>query len=245
MTNVHSQYDVVVVGGGHNGLICANYLAKSGRKVLVLEANESLGGAATTRKFADNYAVSGCAHWLFQLNPRVASDLGLAKHGLKLAARNLNTIALAENGNHLTIKGDGIEGRELSGKDQRAYQSFNRQMLKFSKLLANAFERRAPKLLDRNWTDRMTLAKLGLGMKMLGKEDMRDLLRLALINIYDVMEENFDNELLKAAICVDGVLGSHMGPRSPNTVFGYLYRRLGDIYGFKGPCVNPTPHRHI
>ena len=237
MTNVHSQYDVVVVGGGHNGLICANYLAKSGRKVLVLEANESLGGAATTRKFADNYAVSGCAHWLFQLNPRVASDLGLAKHGLKLAARNLNTIALAENGNHLTIKGDGVEGGELSGKDQRAYQSFNRQMLKFSKLLANAFERRAPKLLDSNWTDRMTLAKLGLGMKMLGKEDMRDLLRLALINIYDVMEENFDNELLKAAISVDGVLGSHMGPRSPNTVFGYLYRRLGDIYGFKGPAV--------
>lgn len=83
MTNVPSQYDVVVVGGGHNGLICANYLAKSGRKVLVLEANESLGGAATTRRFADNYAVSGCAHWLFQLNPRVASDLGLAKHGLK------------------------------------------------------------------------------------------------------------------------------------------------------------------
>jgi phytoene dehydrogenase-like protein len=105
-----------------------------------------------------------------------------------------------------------FEGRELSGKDQRAYQSFNRQMLKFSKLLANAFERRAPKLLDSNLTDRMTVAKLGLGMKMLGKEDMRDLLRLALINIYDVMEENFDNELLKAAICVDGVLGSHMGP---------------------------------
>jgi phytoene dehydrogenase-like protein len=74
-------------------------------------------------------------------------------------------------------------------------------------------------------------------MKMLGKENMRDLLRLALINIYDVMEENFDNELLKAAICVDGVMGSYMGPRSPNTVFGYLYRRLGDVYGFKGPAV--------
>ena len=83
----------------------------------------------------------------------------------------------------------------------------------------------------------MTLAKLGLGMKMLGKENMRDLLRLALINIYDVMEENFDNELLKAAICVDGVMGSYMGPLSPNTVFGYLYRRLGDVYGFKGPAV--------
>ena len=135
------------------------------------------------------------------------------------------------------MKGDGVEGGDLSEKDQHAYQRFNYQMLKFSKLLAVAFERRAPKLLDNNLTDRMTLAKLGLGMKMLGKENMRDLLRLALINIYDVMEENFDNELLKAAICVDGVMGSYMGPRSPNTVFGYLYRRLGDVYGFKGPAV--------
>ena len=237
MTNVQSHYDVIIVGGGHNGLVCANYLAKSGRKVLILEANESLGGAATTREFADNYSISGCAHWLFQLSPKVASDLGLAKHGLKLAARNLNSIALAEDGNHITMKGDGVEGGDLSEKDQHAYQRFNYQMLKFSKLLAVAFESRAPKLLDNNLTDRMTLAKLGLGMKMLGKENMRDLLRLALINIYDVMEENFDNELLKAAICVDGVMGSYMGPRSPNTVFGYLYRRLGDVYGFKGPAV--------
>ena len=74
-------------------------------------------------------------------------------------------------------------------------------------------------------------------MKMLGKADMSDLMRLALINIYDVMEENFDNDLLKAAISLDSLLGSHMGPRSPNTVYGYLYRRMGDIYGFKGPAV--------
>jgi phytoene dehydrogenase-like protein len=72
---------------------------------------------------------------------------------------------------------------------------------------------------------------------MLGKEDMSDLMRLALINIYDVMEENFDNELLKGAISLDSLLGSHMGPRSPNTVYGYLYRRMGDIFGFKGPAV--------
>ena len=62
-------------------------------------------------------------------------------------------------------------------------------------------------------------------------------MRLALINIYDVMEENFENDLLKAAISLDSLLGSHMGPRSPNTVYGYLYRRMGDIYGFNGPAV--------
>ena len=237
MINVDKKYDVIVVGGGHNGLVCATYLAKAGRKVLVLEANAALGGGSATSKFSDQFSVSSCAHWLFQLNPEVASDMGLKGHGLELAARDLNTIALAEDGNHLTIGVNTLEGAGVTDEDRKAFAAFNKQMLKFSKLLSGAFNRRAPKLVEGNLTDRITLAKLGLGMKMLGKTDMSDLMRLALINIYDVMEENFENDLLKAAISLDSLLGSHMGPRSPNTVYGYLYRRMGDIYGFNGPAV--------
>ena len=237
MINVDKKYDVIVVGGGHNGLVCATYLAKAGRKVLVLEANAALGGGSATSEFSDQFSVSSCAHWLFQLNPEVASDMGLKGHGLELAARDLNTIALAEDGNHLTIGVNTLEGAGVTDEDRKAFVAFNKQMLKFSKLLSGAFNRRAPKLVEGNLTDRITLAKLGLGMKMLGKTDMSDLMRLALINIYDVMEENFENDLLKAAISLDSLLGSHMGPRSPNTVYGYLYRRMGDIYGFNGPAV--------
>ncbi len=230
MIDLDKSYDVIVVGGGHNGLICATYLAKSGRKVLVVEANQAVGGASATSEFSDQFSVSSCAHWLFQLNPDVASDMGLNKQGLEFAARDLNTIALAEDGNHLIIDGDKLEGAGISDEDRSAFVDFNKQILKFSKLLSGAFNRRAPKLVEGNLTDRITLAKLGLGMKMLGKADMSDLMRLAFINIYDVMEENFDNDLLKAAISLDSLLGSHMGPRSPNTVYGYLYRRMGDIY---------------
>ena len=237
MTNAHKNYDVVVVGGGHNGLICATYLAQDGRKVLVVEANDSLGGASMTSEFNDNFSVSSCAHWLFQLNPEVASDMNVDGSKLELAARDLSTIALAENGNHLTISGGKLEGAGISEEDQKAFTAFNKQISKFCKLLAGAFKRRAPKLVEGNLADRITLAKLGLGMKMLGKEDMSDLMRLALINIYDVMEENFDNELLKGAISLDSLLGSHMGPRSPNTVYGYIYRRMGEAYGYKGPAV--------
>lgn len=237
MTDTQSKLDVIIVGGGHNGLVCANYLAKAGRKVAVVEANTSLGGCSTTREFAAGFSVSACAQWLYQLNPKVAAGLELEKHGLKLAARDLSTIALAEDGDHLILSKAGVVGNSISADDQLAYKQFNDQMLKFSKLLTSAFERRAPKILDSNLTDRLTLAKLGLGMKLLGKKDMSELLRVALMNIYDVMEENFDNELLKAALSLDGVLGSHMGPRSPNTLFGYLYRRLGDVYGYKGPAV--------
>jgi len=237
MINVDKKYDVIVVGGGHNGLVCATYLAKDGRSVLVVEANDCLGGASATSEFADQFSVSSCAHWLFQLNPDIASAMGLNNQGMQLAARDLSTIALAEDGNHLTINGNNLEGGDISEEDRQAFVAFNKKILKFCQLLAGAFNRRAPKLVEGNLTDRLTLAKLGLGMKMLGKEDMSDLMRLALINIYDVMEENFDNELLKGAISLDSLLGSHMGPRSPNTVYGYLYRRMGDIFGFKGPAV--------
>jgi phytoene dehydrogenase-like protein len=237
MINVDKKYDVIVVGGGHNGLVCATYLAKDGRSVLVVEANDCLGGASATSEFADQFSVSSCAHWLFQLNPDIASAMGLNNQGMQLAARDLSTIALAEDGNHLTINGNNLEGGDISEEDRQAFVAFNKKILKFCQLLAGAFNRRAPKLVEGNLTDRLTLAKLGLGMKMLGKEDMSDLMRLALINIYDVMEENFDNELLKGAISLDALLGSHMGPRSPNTVYGYLYRRMGDIFGFKGPAV--------
>jgi len=79
--------------------------------------------------------------------------------------------------------------------------------------------------------------KLGLGMRMLGREDMRELMRVGLINVYDVLHERFDSELLKGALSLDGLLGSHMAPRSPNTVLGYLYRRLGDLWGYRGPSL--------
>ena len=105
-------FDVIVVGGGHNGLVCASYLAKAGRKVLLLEANAALGGASATSEFSDQFSVSSCAHWLFQLNPEVASDMGLKGHGLELAARDLNTIALAEDGKHFTI---GVNTLECAG----------------------------------------------------------------------------------------------------------------------------------
>ena len=91
--------------------------------------------------------------------------------------------------------------------------------------------------MDRDWGDNLSLLKLGWDVRTLGKYDMQDLLRVGLINIYDHANEFFDSELLKAAVSMDAVLGSRMGPRSPNTVFGYLYRMLGAQFGLKGPAL--------
>ncbi|MCR8923164.1 NAD(P)/FAD-dependent oxidoreductase [Dasania sp. GY-MA-18] len=230
------SYDVVMVGGGHNGLICATYLAKAGRRVLVLEANEQLGGGAATREFHPGFSVSACAQWMYSLNPTIAKDLNLASHGLQYAAKNLHSIALAKDAKHVTITGEGgVEG--VSAQDKAAYREFRRKMGKFSKLLDKLFTVRPPKVIENNWTDRINLLKIGLGVKLLGKADMYELLRLGLINMFDVMEETFDDELLKSLISFDGVLGAHMGPRSPGTVYGYLYRHMGDVYGFNGPAL--------
>jgi len=234
MTN---QYDVIVVGGGHNGLVCATYLARDGRKVLVLEAENHFGGAAKTREIAPGFKISAGAHLLTMLNPEVRKDMRLDEHGLKFAAKDLKTIALAEDGEHISIHGDAISGGDITAKDQAAMKDFHKTMLRFSKLLASAFRNRPPKLVEGDWHDRINLLKLGLGMRMLGREDMREIMRVGLINVYDVLHERFDSELLKGALSLDGLLGSHMAPRSPNTVLGYLYRRLGDLWGYRGPSL--------
>jgi phytoene dehydrogenase-like protein len=228
------RHDVIMVGAGHNGLVCASYLANAGIKVLVLESGDSPGGAAATREFAPGYSVSSCAQWLYQLHPQVSRDLELEKHGLQLAAKDIASVLLDAEGQHLTLLGSDVRGDRISGEDIAAYRAFHGRTAKYAKLLAKVFEARPPKLVESNFADRLSLIRLGLGLKMLGRDDMRDLMRIVLINIYDLMQENFDSPQLKALLSLDSVLGSHMGPRTPNTVFGYLYRRVGEVFGYQG-----------
>ncbi len=232
------KYDAIIIGAGHNGLICANYLAKSGKSVLVLEANATVGGAACTREFAPGFKVSAGAQWLYQLNPTIVSDLKLIAHGLVYAAQDLDSIALNPNGQqHISIHGSHASGGDLSEQDAHQFAALQGQLLRFVRVLDRVFNRRPPKLIESDWHDKLTLARLGIDMKMLGKEDMSEMLRVGLINIYDLLNEHLDNPLLKGALSLDAVLGSHMGPRSPNTVFTYLYRLLGQHYRFNGPAL--------
>ena len=101
------RYDAIVIGAGHNGLVCSAMLAKAGKKVLVLEAKDQVGGAAITREFAEGYSVSACAHLLYQLQPKVRKELGLSP---KLASDNMQTIALDDGRQHVRYSGDVLEG---------------------------------------------------------------------------------------------------------------------------------------
>lgn len=217
------NYDAIVVGAGHNGLVCSALLAKAGKRVLVLEANEQVGGAAITREFADGYSVSACAHLLYQLQPEVRKDLKLAP---RLATEDMTTIALSEDGKHVRLSAKSVEG--VSAEDAEQYQGFRKRMTRFSDLLRKYFNKPPPRLGTKDFKDLFTLGQLGLDMRMLGKEEMQEFLRLIGMNIHDEVTERFDNALLKGAVSLDAVLGTHLGPRSPNTIMTYLYRLAGD-----------------
>jgi phytoene dehydrogenase-like protein len=229
-------FDVVIVGAGHNGLVSAAYLAKSGLRVLVLEASHKIGGASSTSEFSEGFRVSECAHLLYGLHPLIVNDLQLENHGLSYAATDLETVSLGSDGKHVYVNGDSASG-EISTTDVKNYRDFHATMMKFCKVFGATLDQRPPRLINSSLRDKLLYLKLGWLVKKLGKIDMQELLRVGSINIYDVLEENFDNKLLKGALSLDSVLGSHTGPRSPNTVLAYLYRHVGETFGFKGASI--------
>jgi phytoene dehydrogenase-like protein len=231
---------VIIVGGGHNGLVCAAYLARSGKEVIVLEAANEVGGAAITREFAPGFKVSACAHLLNLLDTTISKELALESHGLRLARSNLKTIALAENGNHLQIDGNQVSGVGVSDSDKDALVKYRQRMDRFAKLLGGLHAKKPPRIGTSNRSDLIGAVKLALNIRLLGREEMREFLRIAGINIYDILEEYFDNPLLKGALSLDGVLGTHLGPRSNNSIFTTLHRLSGQIGGKQGASAYPA-----
>lgn len=226
------KYDAIVVGAGHNGLVCASLLSKAGRKVLVLEANDQVGGAAVTREFADGYSVSSVAHLLYQLQPQVQKDLGLK---IDLAADKIGTVALSPEGSHLRLNGSEVFG--VSDDDAREYRSFHKRMTRFADLLKTYFNKTPPRLAKvASKSDMLTLAQLGFDVRRLGKVEMQEFLRLIGMNIRDEAIERFESGLLRGAISLDATMGTHLGPRSPNTILTYLYR----LAGTHGTISQPT-----
>ncbi len=219
-----ARYDAVIIGGGHNGLTCAAYLARSGRSVLVLEASARLGGAAVTREFAPGFSVSAVAHLLHLMPPGLLRELDLGAHGLKMAAERMPTLALAADGQHLRLSGANPDSR-LSAADVAACAEWQRLMGRISGVLHPVLNAPPPRLGTDAWADRKALLGLGWRMRRLGRHDMRELLRIGLMNVHDLLEDRFENPLLKGAFALDAVLGTNYGPRSPGTVLSLLYRR--------------------
>jgi phytoene dehydrogenase-like protein len=220
-----SRYDCIVIGAGHNGLTCAAYLARAGRSVLVLEAGERVGGAAGTREFAPGFNVSACAHLLHLMPPSLPRELALARHGLRMAAERMPTVALAPGGDGLRIdSGAGRAPQGVSAGDAGSYLRYRARMQRLARALQPVLESAPPRLGTSGWRDRLALVRLATRVRLLGRTDMRELLRIGGMCVQDLLDEYFESERLKGALAFDAVLGTNSGPRSPGTVFTLLYR---------------------
>jgi phytoene dehydrogenase-like protein len=228
----------VVIGAGHNGLVAAAYLARAGRKVVVVEAAAHVGGAAVTREFAPRFRVSAVAHLTHLLDPAIVRELDLQRHGLAFARDSLMTVALDADGEALVLDAERIVAGPASASDRAAYPEFIARMRRFGAVLGRQHGRVPPRLAWQRWTDALPAALLGLDIRRLGREDMREFLRVVTMAIYDVLEESFESPLLKGAIALDAVLGTKLGARSGNTVFSYLHRLSGAAQGAaRGPAL--------
>jgi len=227
------SFDVIVIGGGTNGLAAAHRLQKSGRKVLVLESAQTAGGAAVAAEFAPGFRTPGLAHIANMIDARVMTGMGLARHGLGFVAPSLSSTALSLTGDHLVL--EGAAGATLKGNvpdaERAAWSALRKQLLAFAGVLAPFKQITAPRIAKGVGNDHLKLAKLGLGVRMLGKADFREFLRMILINVYDVLNDELGDPRLKGLLAFDATLGSWLGPRSPNSLILLLNRLAGEASG--------------
>jgi len=230
---------VVVIGAGHNGLVCATYLARAGRKVLVVEAAAQPGGAAITREFAPGYRVSAVAHLLHLLDPVIERELALARHGLSYARSSLVSVSLSPGRPALSLDGGEVIAGEVSPADRSALQVHAARMQKFARVIARQHARVPPRLRFESWHEVLPAAAVALDIRLLGRKDLREFLRIATMNIYDVLEEQFEHAGIKGVLALDAVLGTRLGPRSGNSVYTALYRQSGSVNGRSGALALP------
>jgi phytoene dehydrogenase-like protein len=224
--------DVVIIGGGHNGLVTAFYLAKAGFKPLVLERRAHTGGAAITEEFHPGFRCSTLAHSAGPLLPEVMQDMQLERHGLKLIKPDVSVTALSPDGRALVLYNDieraADEIRKLSAKDAEKYPEFQQSLAKIGAVIGQVLKQTPPDIDDPSRTDLWGMLTTGRALRKLGKKDMYRVLRWGPMAVADLVAEFFDTEILRATIAARGIFGTALGPWSAGSSLVLLIRAAGD-----------------
>ena len=226
--------DIVIIGGGHNGLVTAFYLAKAGYKPLVLERRNQVGGAAITEEFHPGFRSSILAHSAGPLRPDILQDMRLFRHGLKVNENDIAVLALSPDGRHLTLYDDyrgnksAREINKLSSKDAARYGEFHAALKTIARVITKALALTPPNIESPTNSDFFGMLQLGRSVRGLGKKTTYHLLRWAPMAVADLVAEFFDTELLRATIAARGIFGTSLGPWSAGTSLVLLLRAAAD-----------------
>src|SRR5579863_8083575 len=229
-----NSYDVVVIGGGHNGLVNSAYLAKAGKKVLVLERRHVVGGAAVTEEIIPGFKFSVCSYVVSLLRPEIIRDLDLPRHGLEILPLD-GTFTPMPNGDHLwRVNDHGKTVRELrrhSRVDAEAYEEFGKAMLQMCRFVKPILAMVPPDPTTLNPKDLFKLLFLGRRFQDLSGEDKYNQVQLMTMSAIDFLDQWFETDVLKATMSASGIIGTFLGVRSPGTAYVLLHHYMGEIDG--------------
>lgn len=214
-------YDVIVIGGGHNGLAAAATFAKKKAKVLLLEKRDRLGGLAAGEEFHPGYRTTGLLHDTRHVRSSVVDQLNLKAHGLTYCEEEASFFVPSSQGKGLLLHSDpqlaAQELQELSEKDVESYRQYRDFFKRVRSFMAKVFDELPPDLKDMSFPGLWELSKKAVSLRVLGKKDMMEMLRIGPMCAADWLNEWFDNDLLKSCLAGPAIYGTWCGPWSPST----------------------------
>lgn len=228
------KYDAIIIGGGHNGLTAAAYLAKAGWKTLVLEQRHILGGAAVTEEVYPGFKFTVFSYVVSLLRPEVIRELNLAKHGLHLMPLETAFVPM-ENGNHLALYPDPASNREAirrhSTRDADVYPEFSQMMYDMAFAVKPILGMVPPDPTAPGLDGMRTLLDMVKHAGSLDAKRFYYLTKLMTMSASDFLDEWFETDVLKAVTAINGIIGTYLGPRSPGTAYVLLHHYMGELDG--------------